>query len=193
MSTTIDVGFWPTVPGPPPSNMERQHLPEKSALMDQDIAAAKAIRDAALREAHDPVWKFDNPEVFAVVLAYLNNPERTKGYRGSASCRICGCGNGSQDWFKGPFRYPQGYVHYLVEHDFKPPQAVIDAAMQAMTDALSRRFAEEQAIKAVPKRLRQRQDALDNQLRTLLAMATRAGCYDAADWLKEAMKSCQKP
>ena len=57
-----------------------------------------------------------------------------------------------------------------------------------MTDALARRFAEEQAVKAVPKRLRQRQDALKHQLQSLLSMATRAGCYDAADWLKRALE-----
>ena len=47
------------------------------------------------------------------------------------------------------------------------------------------RFAHDQAAKAVPKRLRQRQDSLTAQLVTVAEMATRAGCYDAADWLKK--------
>jgi hypothetical protein len=52
-------------------------------------------------------------------------------------------------------------------------------------DSHSRRFANEQAIKAVPVRMRQRQDSLEAQLHTLCEMATRAGCYDASDWLKK--------
>ncbi len=77
----------------------------------------------------DPSWKAEHPDEFAVVLAYLNTPDRVEDGRGFSRCRVCDCANGSQDWFKGPFRYPQGYVHYLVEHGFKPPQAMIDAAL----------------------------------------------------------------
>ncbi len=51
-------------------------------------------------------------------------------------------------------------------------------------DITSRRFATQQAQQAVPTRLRQRQDSLEAQLITVLEMATRAGCYDAADYLK---------
>lgn len=143
----IDVGFWPTVPGPPPSALEREYLPDKSKLMDLDIADAEVSRNTALAEAHDPSWRQDNPAEYAKVLDYLSNPERTEGYRGFAHCRVCGCV----------------------------------------------KFAEEQAVQAVPKRQRQRQDALEYQLQSLLSMATRAGCYDAADWLKEKMKPCPKP
>lgn len=130
----MDIGFWPEVIGPPPSDMERKYLPEKCKLMDRDIAEDKAKLQAALDAARDPTWKRDHPEEYAVVLAYLNTPERTEGYRGSAHCRVCGhFPNGSQDWFKGPFRYPQGYVHYLVEHGFKPPPEVIREAMQGVS------------------------------------------------------------
>ena len=51
-------------------------------------------------------------------------------------------------------------------------------------DPIDRRYAGQQAVAAVPKRLRQRQDSLEAQLHTLIEMATRAGCYDAADWIK---------
>jgi hypothetical protein len=124
--TPIKVGFWPLLPGPPPSDMERKLLPEKCKLMDQDIEEARVILDAALDAAHDPTWKVDHPEEYAAVLAYLNSPERTEGYRGSAHCRVCNNRfNGSQDWYKGPFHYPQGYVHYLTDHGFKPPSVVL--------------------------------------------------------------------
>lgn len=126
----IDIGFWPTVPGPPPTSLEREYLPEKCALMDQDIAEAEVHVQTALRAAQDPTWRTQHSAEFFVVLAYLNTPEKTVQYRGMSWCRVCGKSNGSQDWFKGPFRYPQGYVHYLVEHDFKPPQIVIDEAFR---------------------------------------------------------------
>lgn len=45
-----------------------------------------------------------------------------------------------------------------------------------------------QALTAIPTRLPQRQDALDDQLISLIEMANRAGCYDAADWLKKQME-----
>lgn len=52
----------------------------------------------------------------------------------------------------------------------------------------ARRYAEEQAVQAVPQRLRPRRDPLEYQLRTLHTMATRAGCTDAAEWLQNQMK-----
>lgn len=128
-SKFINVGFWPELPYAYISPDERRLLPEKVAVMEADNDKARARLKQALAEAHDPSWKRDHPDEYAIVLAYLNTPERTDRYRGSSPCRVCGCRNGSQDWYKGPFRYPQGYVHYLVEHDFKPPQQVIDAAL----------------------------------------------------------------
>lgn len=98
-----DIGFW--------------SAPGSLSLLDE------------IDKAHDSSWKIQNPQEYAIVLAYLNTPERTEGYRGWSTCRVCKCPNGSQDWFKGPFRYPQGYVHYLVEHGFKPPQHVIQEAV----------------------------------------------------------------
>lgn len=128
---STDFGFWPELPHPYISDQERRLLPANVAEMERRNAEAQAKLDAALKAAHDPSWKRDNPQEYAIVLAYLNNPDRTEGYRGSSTCRVCGHRpNGSQDWFKGPFRYPQGYVHYLVEHDFKPPQAVIQEALR---------------------------------------------------------------
>jgi hypothetical protein len=55
-------------------------------------------------------------------------------------------------------------------------------------DARSKEFATRQAQQAVPLRLRQRQDSLAAQLHSLHEMAVRAGCYDAADWLKKKME-----
>lgn len=56
-------------------------------------------------------------------------------------------------------------------------------------DPNDRQFAVQQAQKALPTRMPQRQDSLEAQLVTLLEMATRAGCYDAADYLKRHLES----
>ena len=127
----IDVGFWPSVVGPPPSTQERKYLPEKSALMDADIADDMRTLEQALAAATDPSWKVEHPDEYNAVLSYLNSPDRSEAYRGMARCRVCHGFNGNADNFKGPFRYPSGYVHYLTDHGFKPPQVVIDAALQA--------------------------------------------------------------
>lgn len=126
---TIDFGFWPEVPYHVTAE-ERQFVPENAAEMDRQNALVRMALNQALAEAQDPSWKQDKPDEYTAVLAYLGTPERTNQYRGSSYCRVCGRHpNGSQDWFKGPFRYPQGYVHYLMEHGFKPPQEVIYAAL----------------------------------------------------------------
>jgi hypothetical protein len=125
----IQVGFWPLVPGPPPSYEERRLLPEKSSRMDKDIRETEEILQAALDEARDPSWRTDHPDEYAAVV-YLSHPESEESYRGSSSCRVCECHNGSRDFFRGPFVYPEGYLHYITEHGFRPPRMVIVAAMQ---------------------------------------------------------------
>ena len=118
----------------PPTDMERKYLPEKCKLMDQDIAEAQAIRDAALDAARDSSWRVLHPDEYEAVIAYLGTPEQALEYRGSSACYVCGVRNGSHDWYKGSFCYPEGYTHYLIQHGFRPPQNVIDEAMGKVKD-----------------------------------------------------------
>jgi len=128
---SIKVGFWPEVPGSRSTPQELELLPEQAAARDRDIAEAEAARDAAVAAGADPAWHQDKPEEVTAVVAYLASPDRAVDYRGHTICRVCGVQNGYQDWYKGPFCYPQGYLHYILLHDHKPPQAVIDAALAA--------------------------------------------------------------
>lgn len=126
------VGFWPDIPGPPPSALERKFLPEKSKLMDQDIAEARAACLKVIEATSDEAWKTEKPDEYAAVLTYLKNPEHTEAWRGYSSCRVCGFRpNGHRDFFKGTFIYPEGYAHYVEEHGVKPPAEMIEAAMKA--------------------------------------------------------------
>lgn len=44
------------------------------------------------------------------------------GYRGSSTCRICGCHNGSKEYVYGGYRWPQGFRHYVEEHNVEPSE-----------------------------------------------------------------------
>lgn len=51
-------------------------------------------------------------------------------YRGWSTCRICGCHNGSEEFEHDGWRWPQGYKHYIVEHNVKPSLAFYHAVMR---------------------------------------------------------------
>lgn len=77
----------------------------------------------------DPDWE-KTPEYTAVV-KFCMKPDSTISYRGWSNCRVCGCRNGNQEYHREGFIFPQGYLHYVMEHNVKPPQPFIDAACQA--------------------------------------------------------------
>lgn len=41
-------------------------------------------------------------------------------YRGYSHCRICGCGNGDQSLRLDVWEWPQGFRHYVAEHQIRP-------------------------------------------------------------------------
>lgn len=51
---------------------------------------------------------------------------RINRYRGFSSCRCCGKANGSQEYTYNGFQWPEGFRHYIEEHNVKPPQDFID-------------------------------------------------------------------
>lgn len=42
-------------------------------------------------------------------------------YKGFSICRLCGSGNGSREFTLRGFTWPEGYLHYLQEPHFVPP------------------------------------------------------------------------
>lgn len=50
-------------------------------------------------------------------------------FKGSSSCRICGCRNGSKEFrlrYKSvTWKWPSGFRHYLIEHNVKPSKEFI--------------------------------------------------------------------
>lgn len=60
------------------------------------------------------------------VLHYLRNRvTRSRRFRGSSTCRICNDRNGSCEDTDGVYTWPEGFAHYIKEHDVKPTQAFI--------------------------------------------------------------------
>lgn len=61
------------------------------------------------------------------VIDYLKKSKSVNVYKGQSYCRFrCGERNmGNEDMSDGTYIYPSGYVHYLEEHDVKPPEEFI--------------------------------------------------------------------
>lgn len=54
------------------------------------------------------------------IASYLKNGEEHHAYRGWSNCRICGKMNGSVCMTNGEFVYPEGYAHYILDHNIEP-------------------------------------------------------------------------
>lgn len=60
------------------------------------------------------------------VINYLKNGKTTARYRGSSTCRICNCRNGSQEQSDGVYVWPSGLAHYVEKHSTGLPQEFVD-------------------------------------------------------------------
>lgn len=48
---------------------------------------------------------------------------RTARYKGWSTCRICGVNNGSEEFSSDGWIWPQGFAHYVKEHNVRPSLA----------------------------------------------------------------------
>lgn len=79
---------------------------------------------------------FPNPKKFVdhkwdkterqIVIAHLKNGKFYEGWMGWSNCRFCGCNNGYACLTDGVYVFPEGFAHYVEEHDVKPDQEFID-------------------------------------------------------------------
>lgn len=74
-------------------------------------------------------WK--TREGFLARLAYIESTlAKETLYRGMSRCRVCGCMNGSREyWWRG-FTWPQGYHHYVEDHYVAPPLDFYEAVIE---------------------------------------------------------------
>lgn len=68
------------------------------------------------------VWK--GKKIFLEALALIEARAETKSYKGWSTCRCCGEENGSQEFkfekFGLRWVWPEGYYHYVEEHNIRP-------------------------------------------------------------------------
>lgn len=83
----------------------------------------------AVQEASDP--SFASDPAYSAVLWYVQRPERQTYYKGWSNCRVCGRMNGSADYHRDGYTWPEGYAHYITAHGVRPPQQFIAAAVKA--------------------------------------------------------------
>lgn len=82
----------------------------------------------------DTEWQIKKPYEYMSVVKFLRKYDSRVSYKGSSTCRICGCDNGSEEYTQTfrriNFVYPEGFVHYITAHGIKPDQALIDIIME---------------------------------------------------------------
>ena len=91
------VGFWASDPTEATDNLpwpqSREELPLDEATLD-----------------------------FLDKLAQIENDSNVIGYKGYSWCRICKKDNGSKEYFTDQYIWPQGYAHYVREHNVEVPE-----------------------------------------------------------------------
>ena len=69
---------------------------------------------------------------FIKKLEYIqNNKAQLRAYKGISHCRICNCRNGSEEYTYKNHVWPQGYMHYLIQHNVHPSKEFYDFIMRS--------------------------------------------------------------
>lgn len=140
------IGFWRDLPASRDRSVS--HMRDFAEMKRRGIASggddapdggvARYLREqAALPDAQafvDPSW---DPRERDAVAAYVDNGWELASYKGCSNCRICGLTNGSQDWGDEVYRWPEGFAHYIREHNVRPPPEFVAHALGASTAAAS--------------------------------------------------------
>ena len=89
---------------------------------EPNLPMPKSISDPSLLRN----WKFVKG-VFVEMLSRIEKAIKEKEidgafivYRGYSKCRLCGILNGSYEFEADGWKWPEGYIHYLLIHNVKP-------------------------------------------------------------------------
>jgi len=87
-----------------------------------------------VQQEPDSEWvKKDKPASFAKLLIAVEKVARCVGYKGSSRCRICDKRNGSMEFGYKGWVWPEGYMHYIRDHNVKPPAKFIQFVVSEIT------------------------------------------------------------
>ena len=76
----------------------------------------------------DETW---DPVERVIVSRYLRMGRVVAEHFGYSWCRICGINdNGTKDLTDGQFVWPEGFAHYLEQHNVRPPQGFVDHVLR---------------------------------------------------------------
>jgi hypothetical protein len=77
------------------------------------------------------------PEDFLNKLGEVELYAKKVGYLGYSKCRVCSRNNGDTTNISGEFSFPQGYRHYLEEHNVHPSERFKKFVMNYKTPTVS--------------------------------------------------------
>ena len=92
-------------------NNERPELPDPATFVDVD-------------------WDEDERDTVAF---YFDNGTLARAFMGYSQCRICGATNGAVEYTDGSYLWPEGFAHYIREHNVRPPDDVVRWAVERTT------------------------------------------------------------
>jgi hypothetical protein len=64
------------------------------------------------------------------VASFFDCATVVKTYMGRSTCRICGIQNGSVEYSDGTYLWPEGFAHYIREHNVRPPEELLSAVRE---------------------------------------------------------------
>jgi len=89
-----------------------------------------------VQQAPDSEWVLaGRPTAFAKLLKAMEKVARCRGYKGSSKCRICGKRNGSMEYSYKGWTWPEGYMHYIRDHNVRPPLKFVAFVVSTITKA----------------------------------------------------------
>ena len=74
--------------------------------------------DLPFPTSNDTQWEGQTP--FVRQLEQVEQVAHCEAYRGSSTCRICGCLNGHRQYTHKGWTWPEGLLHYITEHNVQP-------------------------------------------------------------------------
>jgi hypothetical protein len=69
-----------------------------------------------------------------MVAWYFESAPRLRTYGGPSTCRICGVENGSGMHSDGTYLWPEGFAHYIGEHNVRPPVELLQPVWQRIRE-----------------------------------------------------------
>lgn len=68
-------------------------------------------------------WPWPGQDEFLSALEKVEEKASITRYRGWSTCRLCGKPNGTATFASGKWQWPQGFRHYVQDHNVRPSLA----------------------------------------------------------------------